>query len=340
MREKIRKLTAWALSLRLVRTFLHYTEHRGPMLADAITYRALFSVFAAVLLGFSIAGVWLAGNPDAMDRLTSTVDQVIPGLVGEDGLVTPSAVSAPNALTIAGIVALVSLVGAALGAIGAARNALRTIADRGHNDLFFAWVLLRNLGLAVALAIGIALSAAATFVVGILADTVRDAVGPSVAGLAAVGTHVAAVLVIFVFDAALVVLMFVVLSGVRAPTRALIGGAVLGGIGLTVLQQLSTLFVRGAASNPLLASFASLIALLLWMNLSAQVLLLASSYIVVASAEHDDRVRARYGAPTMAHRRVQRAEDQVALAVAELDQARAAEQASDNGETTRSADAD
>lgn len=65
------------------------------------------------------------------------------------------------------------------------------------------------------------------------------------------------------------------------------------------------------------------------MNLSAQVLLLASSYIVVATAEYHDRVRERYGAPTMQHRRVRRAEDQVSLAVAELDRARAAEKESD-----------
>lgn len=328
VRELVQRVTAWALSLRLVRTYLHYSEHRGPMLADAITYRALFSVFAAVLLGFSIAGAWLAGDPDALQRLTQTVDAVIPGLVGENGLVKPSAITSPGALTIAGVVAVIGLVGAALGAITSTRTALRTVADRSHDDVFFLWVLLRNLGLAVAIAVGIVLSAAATFAVGILADAVQDAVGPSSAQLAAVGTHVAAVLVIFVFDAAIVALVFLVLSGLKAPARAVIGGAVLGGVGLTVLQQLSSLFVRGAASNPLLASFAALIALLLWMNLSAQVLLLAASYIVVATAESHDRVRERYGAPTMPLRRVRRAEDQVRLAVAELDRAREAQQKS------------
>jgi len=329
VRELVRKITAWALSLRLVRTYLHYSERHGPMLADAITYRALFSVFAAVLLGFSLAGAWLAGNPDAMDRLTETVGDVIPGLLGGDGLIKPSAITAPGALTVAGIVAVIGLVGAALGAITSTRTALRTIADRTHDDVFFVWVLLRNIGVALAIAVGIILSAAATFAVGMIADLVRDAVGESIAPLAAFGTQAAAVLVIFLFDAVIVVVVFLALSGVKPTPGALIGGAVFGGIGLTVLQQLSSLFVRGASSNPLLASFASLIALLLWMNLSAQVLLLASSYIVVTLAEKADRVRARYGAPTMAHRRVQQAENAVALAIDELDRARAAEHKSD-----------
>jgi membrane protein len=325
VRELIRRVTAWALARKPVRAFLHYIEHRGPLLADAITYRALFSIFAAVLLGFAIAASWLAGNREAMDRLAAAVDAVVPGLIGDGGLVDPSAITAPAGFTIAGIVAVVGLVLAALGAITSTRTAVRTIADQVHDDVFFVWVLLRNLGLAVAIAIGIAASAGATFLIGLLADLVAAWVGPAAAGAAALGTQAAAVVIVFVLDAAIVALVFVVLSGVKAGARAIIPGALLGALGLTVLQQLSSLFVRGATSNPLLASFASLIALLLWIDLSAQVLLIASAYIVVGVQEGKDRVRARYGAPTMQHRRVQRAENAVQTAIAELDRARAAE---------------
>jgi membrane protein len=99
----------------------------------------------------------------------------------------------------------------------------------------------------------------------------------------------------------------------------------LGGLGLVVLQQLSGLFVRGAASNPLLASFAALIALLLWLNLSAQVILIASSYIIIAAAESRDRVRERFGATSLAQWRRKRAEDLVRTASAELRSAQEAE---------------
>ena len=70
----ITRITAWALSLTPVRAFLRYSERRGPMLADGVTYRALFSVFAAVLLGFSIAGLWLAGNQEAWQALIDALD--------------------------------------------------------------------------------------------------------------------------------------------------------------------------------------------------------------------------------------------------------------------------
>ncbi len=83
-------LIAWALALKPVRAFLLYREHRGPMLADSITYRTLFSVFAGVLLGFSLAALWLADNPDGVARRWSM--RWMPpsrASLGEDGLIDP-----------------------------------------------------------------------------------------------------------------------------------------------------------------------------------------------------------------------------------------------------------
>src|SRR5688572_6961333 len=89
MMALVARVTAWALALKPVRAMLRYFEHHGPMLADSITYRTLFSVFAGVFLGFAIAGVWLAGRPEAIKALIETIDAVIPGLIGEDGLIHP-----------------------------------------------------------------------------------------------------------------------------------------------------------------------------------------------------------------------------------------------------------
>ena len=129
---------------------------------------------------------------------------------------------------------------------------------------------------------------------------------------------------IFVIDTVVVAAMFRILSGLRPSARSLWSGAVIGGIGLTGLQELSGLFVAGATANPLLASFGSLIALLLWFNLSAQVILIAAAYIVTGVEDEHDRVGARYGATTFAMRRMQRAERRASIAATELADARAA----------------
>lgn len=319
-RSLVEKVTAWALSLKPVRVWFHYVERRGPMLSDSVTYRALFSVFAAVLLGFSFAALWLSGNPQAWDALVEAVDAAIPGLLqvdGSDGLIDVTTITAPEALTITGILSLLGLVGAAIGAIGSLRAALRTLADDIHDDAFFLWVILRNLLLAVAIGGGFVLSAAVTVYGSTFIETLGDwfDAGSVVADFA---TQALAIVVVFVLDAGLIALAFVVLSGVKARLGRVITGALIGGAGLIVLQQLSGLFVRGAGSNPLLASFAALIALLLWFNLSAQVILLASTWIIVGVAEDTDGVREKYGTPTFEARRVKRAEDAVRVATREL----------------------
>ena len=112
----VARLIAFALRLRIVRALLHYQDNRGPMLADSVTYRALFSLFAAVFLGFSVAALWLVANPEAFDALITMLDRLIPGLIGA---VDPAELLQPMEFTVAGIIALVGLVGAALGAASA-----------------------------------------------------------------------------------------------------------------------------------------------------------------------------------------------------------------------------
>jgi membrane protein len=79
-------------------------------------------------------------------------------------------------------------------------------------------------------------------------------------------------------------------------------------------------FVRSASANPLLASFAALIALLLWLNLSAQVVLLAGAWIITGVEDAEDRSSGR--PRSFAERRLDRAERLLAATTAERDAAR------------------
>ncbi|MCK8477255.1 YihY/virulence factor BrkB family protein [Microbacterium aurugineum] len=318
-------LIAWALARRPVRAALLYSERRGPMLADSVTYRALFSVFAGVLLGFSIAALWLAGNPAALQAIIDAVEAAVPGLIGEEGVIDPEALRAPASFSIAGIISLIALVGAALGAIGSLRTAVRVLAGTLQDDILWIWVILRNLALALGIGLAFVVSAGLTFVGQLGVTWIADILGlPSDSPAVTWGVRLLSLLVVFALDTALIIGVFRVLSGVRPAARSLWPGALLGAFGLLVLQELSGLFVGGATSNPLLASFATLLALLIWLNFSAQVMLFACAYIVTAEEEASDRVHARYAATTFPQRRLQRAEVDVRIATAEL---RAAQEA-------------
>lgn len=326
MAALIRRVTAWALSLRVVRAFLVYSNARGPMLADSVTYRTLFSLFAGVLLGFSVAALWLAGNPAGLSALVNAVNGVVPGLVGSNGLLDVSKLDAPAGFTLAGVIGTVGLLGAAIGAVGSLRSALRQIAGVATDDMLIVWVLLRNLALAIGIGVALAAAAAVTFLATAGLTFVRDLLGVSAdSWVTAVITWLVSTLVVLALDTAVVAAAFAFLSGIRVERRTLWRGALLGGVGLVVLQQLSGLFVGGATNNPLLTTFASVVALLLWLNLSSQVILIASAYITVSNEENRDRVRAKYGAATLVQFRVSRAEKAVRAATGELDAAREAE---------------
>ncbi|MFF2368974.1 YhjD/YihY/BrkB family envelope integrity protein [Agromyces sp. NPDC058110] len=278
---RVRGLIDWAMARKPVRAYLLYLGHHGAVLADSVTYRTLFSVFAGVFLGFAIAGIWLAGNPEAMDALVATVEQAIPGLVGEGALIDPDDLVQPVTLSIAGAFALIGLVTAAIGAIGSMRVAIRTIGGQPDPKGFFGWVMLRDLLLAIGFGAAFAVAAAVTVFSTAALDVLFGWLGVSTGeeGYAFL-TGALSIVVIFAIDALAIVGLFLMLSGQRPRARELWTGAMIGAVGLTVLQELSGLFIGGATANPLLASFGSLIALLLWLNLSTQVILLASSYII------------------------------------------------------------
>lgn len=323
----------WALARKLVRAVLLYVERRGPMLADSITYRTLFSVCAAVLLGFSAASIWLSGNEVAWNAIISAVNSAVPGLFGADGVIDPDELRrASIGFSLTGVVSLIALIGAALGAIGSLRTAIRALAGTLDDDVLWVWVILRNITLALGIAAAFVAAAFLTFsgrlgvhwVTGFLGiDEDSDA--------ARWGVRLVSLVVILLLDVAMISGVFLVLSGLRPSAPALWRGALLGGVGMLVLQELSGLFVGGAASNPLLASFASLLALLIWFNLSAQVTLIACAYVITGIDEERDRVHARYGAQTLAQRGVQQAEGDVAMATAKLRSARETERAERTG---------
>jgi membrane protein len=310
---------AWALARRPVRAALLYTERRGPMLADSVTYRALFSVFAGVLLGFSIAALWLVGNPVAWQAIIDAVQSAVPGLIGEGGVIDTKDLRAPASLSIAGIVSLIALVGSALGAIGSLRTAVRVLAGTVQDDILWIWVIVRNLALALGIGLAFVASAFLTFAGQLGVAWITDLLGlPAESPVAAWTVRLLSLVVVFALDAVIIIGVFRLLSGLRPSTRSLWSGALLGALGLLALQELSGLFVGGATSNPLLASFASLLALLIWLNFSAQVMLFACAYIVTAEEEKSDRVHARFAATTFPQRRLQRAEVEVRIATAEL----------------------
>lgn len=306
------KIFQWTI----FRAYLLFSDHDGPMLADSVTYRALFSVFASVLLGFAVAGLWFGGNPQAMTALSEALNRTIPG-IGD--IVDVDTLDAPVSFTLAGLISLGGLLTAAVGAARSLRSALHQLSDNEFVKSPVVPIFLKDLGVAVGFGLLIGLAAAASFATSLGLGNIATRLGaPENSAVFNLLGRTAGVVVIFVIDVLAVAMVFALLSGMKTKPRILWSGAALGGVGLLVLQEFSGMFVSGATANPLLASFAALIVLLLWFNLSSQVILLASSWIIVKTWKDTDDPRALQEASNMDDWEIGRAKARVEVAKLDL----------------------
>ncbi|MDZ4044842.1 MAG: YihY/virulence factor BrkB family protein, partial [Rhodoglobus sp.] len=279
MRQRAQALMEWGKSLFPVRVWLHFLDQNGLILAAGVSYQALFAVFAAVYVGFSIAGIWLVGRPETLASLVEIVNTAVPGLIGDDGILSVDELVSAGSLgtgflTWTGVIAAGGLVWTAIGWITFSRMSVRAVLglEKDKRNYFFmkARDLLVALVLGASLLVAAALSVASTEAL----DWIFGLVGVSTASagytLLARGSGF---LIIFVINTLVLVTLFRFLSRAAIRWRRLWGGSLLGGAALLVLQLGSSLLAGGATRNPLLATFAVFIGLLLFFRLTSIVTL-------------------------------------------------------------------
>jgi membrane protein len=145
-------------------------------------------------------------------------------------------------------------------------------------------VLLKLFDLLIAVSYGIVIivSATASVVATKLLGVIATSWGISESsGLLRDTLQVATVVAILLLDTVILASMIRLLSGVPIPWRRLAVGSFLGGIVLGGMKIGGTYLLAGTSQNPLLASFAIFIGLLIWFNVACRVYLLAAAWIAV-----------------------------------------------------------
>ncbi|TFD51183.1 YihY/virulence factor BrkB family protein [Cryobacterium sp. Hh7] len=278
MKELVARILTW----RPVRVVTHFNNVGGSILAAGMSYQAIFAIFAAVWVGFSIAGLFLTANQGLLNALYAIINQSIPGLIGTDGIIDPELLATAGILTWTGAIALVGLLLTALGWLSATAQAVRTVFDMPQQTTFFLLVKLRELGLGLVFGLALVLSAivslASTALLGLLFGIFQI---PQDSFFYEASARAIGLAVVLVIDTLTLAALFRVLSRVRIPVRRLFAGALLGGLALGLLKILGGALLGGASRNPLLATFAVIIGLLIWFNLVSTVTLIAASWIAV-----------------------------------------------------------
>ena len=308
LKDRIAALVAWTMKLKPVRVFLQYNAKGGPLLAAGLSYQALFAVFAAIWVGFAIAGFTIKADPQLQDALLQLLSTNLPGLFdnggGDGGIIDTDALLSTNVLTWTGSIAAVGLLFTALGWLASGRDAVRLLFGIPTNPTNFLLLKVKDLGLALGFGLAMIASAALSVFSTTLLGWVLDGLGiDRDSEVATIAARASGLLIVLLLDAVVLGVFYRVVSGIHIPWRQLRQGVLLAGLALGVLQVLGSTLLSGATRNPLLASFAVIIGLLIWFNLLYQVLLLGATWIAVSADDADvdlsgSRKRGRKGAGT------------------------------------------
>jgi len=276
----VKALLAWWQQTRPARANARFGAAGGGVLTGGIAYSALFSVFAGLTIGYTVFMAVLGSNAALRQDVLATLSTSLPGLIdiGDGkGLLKPADLVVSAGLSVAGVIAVVVLLLSATACMAALRTAVRAMfgaVGAGGNaviDKFRQLAGFAGMALAVLVSavVSIAVTTAASWLLGLVGLSQSTGVVVRILGIA----------VAFVVDAAIFALIVVVLAGMHPPGRELRRGAVIAAVGIGAVRVVGISVVAGsAANNALLASFAVLVTLLIWINLIARIVLLAAAW--------------------------------------------------------------
>ncbi|MDQ1008851.1 membrane protein [Streptomyces sp. V4I23] len=282
------------LAARLMRTHawrsyetlerVHWTR-----LAAAVTFLSFLALFPLITVAAAICAGLL--DQEALDTLKNKISDQVPGISDQldiDGLVA-------NAGTV-GAVAGALLLFTGIGWVGSIRDCLRAVWERDDQDegnplvrkLKDAGVLagLGGIGLA-----SLAASALGSTAVGWSAERLDLEEG----GIGGVLLRIAALVVAVLADFLILLYVLTLLPGVQPPRHRLVVAALIGAVGFELLKMLLGGYMQGVATRSMYGAFGVPIALLLWINFTAKLLLFCAAWTATRSSGDGDDVRSAGG---------------------------------------------
>ncbi|MFE7566163.1 YihY/virulence factor BrkB family protein [Streptomyces sp. NPDC057539] len=251
---------------------VHWTR-----LAAAITFISFIALFPLITVGAAIGAALLSRGQ--LDRLQHSITQQVPGISQQldiSGLVA-------NAGTV-GVVAGAVLLFTGIGWVGSMRECLRAVwelDDRKEGNPFLLKgkdaVALVGLG-----AVGLASLGASGFGSTAVGWT-AERLGIPGNGAGGVLLQVAALAVAILADFLLLLYVLTLLPRVHPPRRRLVVAALIGAVGFELLKLLLGGYMRGVASKSMYGAFGVPVALLLWINFTAKLLLFCAAWTATRS---------------------------------------------------------
>lgn len=276
----------WAQTLAPVRIWQHYLNNRGPLMAGGMTYSSLFSVFAGLWIGFSVLGIFRARGASESEALITFINSQVPGLIdiGGGGVVAATALTnISTTLTWTSIVAAGGLLFTSMGWMRAGQNGVRAMFGLVGKERGPLLGQIINFGALILLAVLIAVGTAASVLTLTINTALLSFFGINSGAAVAISSHIAAGVVSVALDFVIIVMFVYVLAGVRPRWRTFWPRATVGAAAISAIKIGGSLLAGGATNNPLLASFAVFIGLMLWLNIINQTFFVCVAWLAVSS---------------------------------------------------------
>jgi membrane protein len=266
------------------RAYKRYTTQRGSRLASAMTYSAFLSIFPLLVVALAIASAVLGDS--GVTSLDHHIEEQLPGLAGKFSL--SSVVS--NAATV-GVISGVLLVWSGLNWVNTARGSLRVI--WGVDDMPGSYLGRKALDLVSLVGLGITLAmviAASTLTSG-FAATVLKWMDVEDTGAARLGLQALGVLLSVIAQTAMFAYLLAGIPRLYMPRWILLRTALVSAIVFEVTKGLVTSYVTRIAAKSLYGAFGVPIAILVWLNLTFQLLLILAAW--TATRTEDEIAKGR-----------------------------------------------
>jgi membrane protein len=269
--EKLDKYPVTGVGYRAMK---RYTHANVGLLAAGSAYYLFLSLLS--LLAFAYGIITLFGADQIAQWLTDTLEEALPGLIGDEGI-DPSQLRATGAA--AGIVGLVLMLYSSVKSVNGASKSMHLIYGAPPDPRKFVIGKLRAAGILLMVAPLVLLSfASASLASGIL-DGLLEAIGVE-GQLARISLTAAGLALGFLLDTLIIWLLLGLLGGIKPNPRPRLIASLLGALAAGIIKQLLSAIIAWSLDKPEYGALAIPLALLFVFSLLSTVLY--SSAAVVA----------------------------------------------------------
>jgi membrane protein len=271
--RRVEPLVERAMRTHAWRAFAHLLDVHWTRLAAAMTFTGFLALFPLITLAAAVGAALLSQRQ--LDELENKVSDQIPGIADQidiHGLVN-------NAGTVS-LIASVVLLFTGIGWVSSMRDCLRAVWGKDDTDENPVKAKATDGAILLGLGLAVLISLSASGFASAAVNWTADHIGASDHGAVRVLLAIVGYLIAVVADFLILIYLLTLTPGVDPPRQAVVVAALIGAVGLEVLKVALSGYLQRVAGRNIYGAFGTPVALLLWFNFMAKLLLYCAAWTV------------------------------------------------------------